>query len=80
MPLWIALVPFAVFLCIFAVFGLVDLANLWRYRSGFFSAAFLTLFFLTGTIAILYGTYYLLAPIDWYQTIGTNFSFTVPVL
>jgi hypothetical protein len=78
MPLWLLLIPYAIFLIVFAVFALVDLANLWRYRSGFISAAVVTIIFLAGTAAIIYGTYYLLSPLNWMQNIGFNFSFTVP--
>jgi Kef-type K+ transport system membrane component KefB len=78
MPLWLLLTPYAIFLLLFAVFALVDLANLWRYRSGFFSAAIVTIVFLAGAAAIIYGTYYLLSPLNWTQNIGINFSFTVP--
>jgi hypothetical protein len=80
MPLWLLLAPYAVFLLIFAVFALVDLANLWRFRSGFFSAAFVTIIFFAGTAAIIYGTYYLLSPIDWTQNIGLNMTLTLPTL
>jgi len=78
MPLWLILTPYAVFLLVFAIFALVDLANLWRFRSGFISAAFVTIIFLAGTAAVLYGTYYFLAPLDWTQNVGLNFSVTIP--
>ena len=80
MPLWLLLAPYAVFLLVFAVFALVDLANLWRFRSGFFSAAFVTIIFLAGTAAIIYGTYYLLSPVDWTQNIGINTTLTLPTI
>ncbi len=80
MPLYLILAPYALFILVFVVFTLVDMANLWRYRSGFFSASFITLVFLAGTLAILFGTYFFLSPIDWTQTINMNFSFTVPTL
>lgn len=78
MPLWLLLAPYAIFLLVFTIFALVDLANLWRFRSGFVSAMVVTILFLAGTLAILYGTYYLLSPLDWTQNININFSFGVP--
>ncbi len=70
MPLWLLLIPYAVFLLIFAAFSLVDLLNAWRFRSGFFSAIFLILVYCAGAAFILLSTYVLLSPIDWMQNVG----------
>ena len=74
MPLWLLLIPYALFLLVFLIFSLVDLANAWRFRSGFFSAAFLILVYLAGTAGILYLAYTFLAPVDWFQQIGVGLS------
>jgi hypothetical protein len=72
MPLWLLLIPYAVFLLIFAAFSLVDVLNAWRFRSGFFSASFLIIIYLAGTAFILLTTYILLSPIDWMQQVGAG--------
>jgi len=79
MPLWLLLIPFALFLVVFLVFSLVDVANAWRFRSGFFSASFLILSYLAGTFIILGIAYTLLSPVDWMQTIGLGISINSPV-
>jgi hypothetical protein len=80
MPLWLLLIPYAIFLLVFALFSLVDLLNVWRLRSGMISASFLILFYLAGTAGIFFITYTLLSPVDWFQTIGLGVSFTLPTL
>ena len=70
MPLWLLLIPYAIFLLIFAIFSLVDLLNAWRFRSGYGSAVFLIFLFLAGTACILFVTYDLLTPVDWLQKVG----------
>ena len=77
MPLWILLIPYALFLVVFAFFTLIDLANLWRFRSGFFLAAFLSIIYLGGAAAVLFLTYALLAPVDWAQTVGFSVKTTL---
>jgi hypothetical protein len=76
MPLYILLIPYALFLLIFLVFSLVDLLNVWRFRSGFLSASFLVLMFLAGTAGIFFITYSLLSPVDWFQLVGAGLKFT----
>jgi hypothetical protein len=80
MPLWLLLIPYAIFLLVFALFSLVDLLNVWRLRSGMISASFLILFYLAGTAGIFFITYTLLSPVDWFQTIGLGVSFALPTL
>jgi len=76
MPLYILLIPYAIFLLIFLIFSLVDLMNAWRFRTGFFSASFLILAYLAGTAVIVFVTYNLLSPVDWFQVIGVGLKFT----
>jgi hypothetical protein len=76
MPLWLLLIPYAIFLLIFLVFSLVDLLNAWRFRSGFFSASLLIVAYLAGTGFILLITYNLLMPVDWFQVIGAGLKFS----
>ena len=76
MPLWLLLIPYALFLLIFLIFSLVDLMNAWRFRTGFFSASFLILAYLAGTAVIVFVTYNLLSPVDWFQVIGVGLKFT----
>jgi hypothetical protein len=79
MPLWILLIPYALFLLIFGVFSLIDLYHAVRFRSGFFSGVFLVLFYLAGTAGILYLTATLLLPLDWSAHIGPELtSFKLP--
>lgn len=70
MPLWILLIPYALFLLVFVVFSLIDLWHAWRFRSGFLFAIFLIFVYLAGTTGILYLTLLLLTPVDWMQSIG----------
>ncbi len=79
MPLWLLLIPYAVFLLIFLVFSFVDLANAWRFRSGFFSASMLSIIYLSGSLVILYASYSFLSQVDWTQTIGVG-SFELPAV
>jgi len=72
MPLWLLLIPYAIFLLVFLAFSSVDVLNAWRFRSGLFSASFLIVVFLAGTAFILLSTYVLLSPIDWLQNIGVS--------
>ncbi len=72
MPRWFLLIPYSLFLLVFLVFSLVDLANAWRFRSGMISASLLILTYLAGTALILLGTFYFAAPVDWMQRIGLN--------
>lgn len=74
MPLWLLLIPYAIFLLIFGVFSLVDLLNAWRFRTGFSSATFLILVYLVGTALIIYTTYDLVASVDWFQKIGLGIT------
>jgi len=76
MPIYLLLIPYALFLLIFLVFSLVDLINAWRFRTGFFSASFLILAYLAGTAVIIFVTYNLLSPVDWFQVIGAGIKFT----
>lgn len=76
MPLWILLIPFAIFLLVFLIFSLVDLINAWRFRSGFISAVFLIAIYLAGSAAILFVTYTILSPVDWMQHVGLGVSFS----
>jgi succinate dehydrogenase hydrophobic anchor subunit len=76
MPLWLLLIPYAIFLIIFVIFSLVNLYHAWRFRTGFISSIFLIAFYLAGTGALAYASYVLLLPIDWSQTIGLG-SFNV---
>jgi len=75
MPLWLLLIPYAIFLPIFLIFSLIDLLNAWRFRTGFFSASFLVLAYLAGSAAIVFITYRFLSPIDWFQTVGFGLKF-----
>lgn len=70
MPLWLILIPYAIFLLVFLVFSLIDIANAWRFRSGFISSSFLIFVYLAGCAIILLGTYLVLSPIDWMQVVG----------
>jgi hypothetical protein len=70
MPLWLLLIPYAIFLLVFGVFSLVDLLNVWRFRTGFSSATFLVFVYILGTALILYTTYDLAVNVDWFQKIG----------
>jgi hypothetical protein len=74
MPLWLLLIPYALFLLVFLVFSAVDLLNAWRFRSGMISATLLILVYLAGAAAILFATYIMIAPIDWMQNIGIGIS------
>jgi hypothetical protein len=74
MPLWILLIPYALFLFVFGVFSLVDLYHAIRFRSGMISAFFLTVLYLAGTLGILYLSFLLLSPVDWTRTIGGTLS------
>jgi|GEM_PF-2380577 len=74
MPLWLLLVPYALFLAVFVIFSLIDLWHAWRFRSGFFSAVVLILIYLAGSAGILYLSFLLLAPLEWTRTV----SFGVP--
>lgn len=80
MPLWILLIPYAIFLLVFLLFSFVDMANTWRFRTSFFSATMLTLVYLSGSAILLYGSYIFLLQIDWMQTVGAGISFTLPTL
>ncbi len=76
MPLWLLLIPYAIFLLVFLIFSLVDLLNAWRFRSSFFSASLLIATYLAGTGFILLITYNLLMPVDWTQVIGAGLKFS----
>ncbi len=70
MPLWLLLIPYALFLVVFALFSLVDLYHAVRFRSGWFSAFVLVLVYLAGTAGILFVSYLLLSPVDWMSSVG----------
>jgi hypothetical protein len=72
MPLWLLLIPYAIFLLVFAAFSLVDVLNAWRFRSGMISAFFLIIVYLAGVAAILAFTFIALSPIDWLQPVGVD--------
>ncbi len=72
MPLWILLIPYALFLLIFGIFSLIDVYHAIRFRSGIISATLLILFYLAGTVGILYVSFLLLMPVDWTQAIGVS--------
>jgi len=74
MPLWLLLIPYAIFLLVFAAFSLVDILNAWRFRSGFFSALLLIALYLAGTALILLGSFIVLSPIDWMQNVGVGMN------
>jgi hypothetical protein len=80
MPLWFLLIPFALFLLVFLIFSIIDLANAWRFRSGFFSAAFLILAYLAGTSVILGIAYSFLSPVDWAQSVGLGISLPASIV
>jgi hypothetical protein len=74
MPLWLLLIPYAIFLAVFGVFSLVDVLNAWRFRSGAISASFLILVFLAGIAIIFAATYFVLGGVDWAQRIGPDLA------
>jgi hypothetical protein len=74
MSLWLLLIPYAIFLLVFLVFSLIDIANAWRFRSGFVSSSFLIVAYLAGCAFILLATYVILSPLDWSQQVGLNAS------
>lgn len=74
MPLWLLLIPYAIFLAVFGIFSLVDVLNAWRFRSGAISAGLLIVVFIAGIAFIFSATYVLLGEVDWMHKIGPNLA------
>lgn len=80
-PLWVILIPYAVYLVVYTALVLVDVFHLLRFGTfGFmnFAAFFI---FLAGLVFLCYGTIFLLAGTDWRQVMwnGSIDMFTTTV-
>lgn len=61
------LIPYALFLILFAAFAFVNLFHIFRFGSFTLLSFAVTFLFLGGTAIILVGTYTLLSGTDWTQ-------------
>ena len=80
--LWHLLIPYGLFVALFAVFAIVDIMHMVKFGTyGMVNYIALALF-LAGTALIFWTTVQLLAPVDWTMSIGAtppaSSLFTIP--
>jgi len=67
-PFYLLLIPYGIFLLLFAFFSLVNIANLLRYGARNSVGFMATFIFISGTAIILFFTWQTLLPVDWTAT------------
>lgn len=79
-PLFLVLIPFALFFIIYFLFIIMDLFHLVHFAEVHFAAFFTTFLFFASITYILFWSWTLLLPIDWQQTVSLlqNTNFTSP--
>ena len=65
LPLYIFLAPYGLFLALFAIFSLLDISHVVKYRTSEFIAFSLTFIYLALGTLIIFGTWYLLQDVTW---------------
>lgn len=75
-PLAIVLIPFLLFLILFFIFSIFNLFHLIHYGPSTTGKFVVIAIYVAGTLALLGGSYFVLAPYDWSQPISsTRFRF-----
>jgi len=75
-PSYLLLIPFALFILAFALFGLINIFNLIKYGGATFAGIFATFCFLTTTAFIIFLTFNQFSFYDWQSpiTLFENFN------
>jgi hypothetical protein len=68
-PLWIVLVPFGIFLFFFLLVFFFNLFHILHYTPRGLASFLVLAVSLSGTALLLGGSYVVLSPIDWTQTL-----------
>lgn len=73
---YLLLIPFALFLLAFALFGLINIINLLKYGGATFTVVFAVFCFLTAAAFVIFLTFNQLSAYDWQSpiTIFENFN------
>jgi len=68
--LWYLLVPYGAFVVLFGVFAFMDVMHMVKFGTYTLANYFALLFFLVGTVVILWSTAQLVNRVDWTASIG----------
>ncbi|MDO8622304.1 MAG: hypothetical protein Q7R80_03675 [bacterium] len=69
--LWHLLIPYGLFVLLFAAFAAMDIVHMVKFGTYTLANYFALVIFLAGTAFLLWGTSQLLAPVDWSQTVAS---------
>ena len=69
--LWHLLIPYGLFVLLFAAFAAMDVMHMVKFGTYTFANYIALVVFLAGTAFLLWGTAQLLAPVDWTQVVGS---------
>ena len=69
--LWHLLIPYGLFVLLFAAFAAMDVMHMVKFGTYTFANYIALVVFLSGTAFLLWGTAQLLAPVDWTQVVGS---------
>lgn len=71
LSLWHLLIPYGLFVLLFAVFSAMDVMHMVKFGTYTFANYLALVMFLAGTAFLLWGTAHLLTPVDWTMPVGS---------
>lgn len=79
-PLYLLLIPYLIFLAVWAILSLIAYYHLLRFGGKLFGIMFLGVIYFVGAVALLQASYQYISPIDWQSQVSvfSGFSSSLP--